>query len=175
MPAAVIATVFLDARDETAPQRGGMMRAVLPQEQRACIREHARQTYPEECCGALLGTSGDEVRIAEVFPARNVSQAAHPRRYLVSPADQLAAEQRARAHGLEVVGYYHSHPDGQPVPSDHDLVKAWRGYLYLIQAVRGGVCHALRAWRLAPSGRAFEEVRVHEAEYQGACAQRRRR
>jgi desampylase len=79
------------------------------------IRAHARAERPNECCGLLVGV--DE-RIVAAVPARNLRPTPHD--FLIDPRDHLDAEKRARAEGLEVVGFYHSHPDAPAVPSRRD-------------------------------------------------------
>ncbi len=131
------------------------------------MRRHARASVPAECCGALVGLATDGfapggaaagiVRIARVLAADNV--APDDRHYLLAPEDVLRAEAEAAEVGLEVVGFYHSHPASAPVPSATDLAWAWPWYSYLIVDARSG---ELRAWRLAEdrSGFVEEELRV---------------
>ncbi len=81
---------------------------------------HARETMPEECCGLLIGRDDE---ILHAVRARNI--AAEPRRrFLVDPADHFAAIRRGRATGLSLVGAYHSHPQGEPRPSETDRAEA---------------------------------------------------
>ena len=91
--------------------------------------DHARASAPKECCGLLLGR-GDE--IVEAFRARNVAD--EPRsRFLIDPADHFAGLRAARARGLEVVGFYHSHPASPPEPSARDIAEfSYPGHLYAI-------------------------------------------
>ena len=137
----------------------------LPSAALAAIRRHAGAAAPAECCGALIGllterppssSSGpltcEEMRVARVRPARNVAPS--PTRYEVAPEEIAAAEVEAAEIGLEVVGYYHSHPASPPVPSPTDLEAAWPWYSYLIVDARTG---ELRAWRLAEDRSAFVE------------------
>ena len=94
---------------------------------------HAREASPEECCGLLLGL-GDE--IVEAVRARNL--AAEPAtRFLIDPADHFAARRTARGRGLEVVGFYHSHPSSPPEPSERDRAEfSYAGHLYAIVSLR---------------------------------------
>jgi proteasome lid subunit RPN8/RPN11 len=93
------------------------------------LADHARASAPEECCGLLLGRGGE---IVEAFRARNIAEA--PRsRFLIDPADHFAALRTARARGLEVVGFYHSHPASPPEPSARDIDEfTYPGHLYAI-------------------------------------------
>lgn len=107
--------------------------------------------YPHEACGLLIGTrrpSDGGSDTVDVSCARNLNRERPGDRYQLDPADHLAAEERARAAGLEVVGVWHSHPDHPAQPSETDLRAAWAGWSYLILSVtRQGVTHE-RSWRL---------------------------
>lgn len=95
-------------------------------EQLDALVEHARAASPEECCGVLLGRSDPRrSRVLEVVPARNAAPAAERRRrFHIDPAWLATIQQRARRLGLEILGYYHSHPEGGACPSEHDAVCA---------------------------------------------------
>jgi proteasome lid subunit RPN8/RPN11 len=96
------------------------------------IGTHAREAWPYECCGLLLGTPAT---IAAAYRARNADQS--PIRYLVCPEDHFAAIRFARSQGLEVVGAYHSHPAGRPHPSATDRDEAHGdGFTYVIAGTR---------------------------------------
>ena len=89
---------------------------------------HARRATPAECCGVLLGTPGE---ITEAVPARNLAR--DPNRFLVDPKDHIEARREGRRRGLEVVGFYHSHPHSPAAPSSTDLQEAsYSGSLYAI-------------------------------------------
>ncbi len=93
------------------------------------IVAHAREAAPDECCGLLLGRGGD---VLEAVPARNVADDPR-RRYLIDPQDHIAARRDARTRGLEVVGFYHSHPRSAAAPSETDLAEAtYPDHLYAI-------------------------------------------
>jgi proteasome lid subunit RPN8/RPN11 len=91
---------------------------------------HARATYPAECCGLLLGTDfrgpdpvGHDLLVEEARPARNISD--HPiTRFVIDPADHFEAMREARRRGLDVVGFYHSHPRSAAQPSETDQAEA---------------------------------------------------
>jgi proteasome lid subunit RPN8/RPN11 len=124
----------------------------------AAISRHGERTYPEECCGFLLGRSQDgETRVATVVPAANERQDSRHNRFVMSPETVLAAHKEARAAGLSVVGYYHSHPDHPAVPSEFDREHAWPGLSYLIVAIRGGQMETAKSWRLRDDRERFEE------------------
>ncbi|MDH3254071.1 MAG: M67 family metallopeptidase [Acidobacteriota bacterium] len=119
-------------------------------DQLSVVRRHAEVDYPEECCGVLVGVRHDGVtRVTAVVETPNRSRARTGKRYEISPRDLLGAMLDARARGEDVVGYYHSHPDGRARPSDVDRGEAWRGVSYLIVAVREGTAGEIRSWRFA--------------------------
>jgi proteasome lid subunit RPN8/RPN11 len=95
--------------------------------------------------------------IERARPARNLDPNARDR-YEIDPADHLAAEDEARALGLEVVGVWHSHPDHPALPSETDRQRAWPGWSYVIVAVAEGQSVGLRSWRL--QGERFAEEQV---------------
>jgi len=84
------------------------------------IVDHARRQAPQECCGMLIGDSGD---VLECVPARNIADRPTVR-FLIDPHDHVQALRSARARGLDVVGFYHSHPRSPAVPSETDLAEA---------------------------------------------------
>jgi len=136
------------------------MIALAPEHAEA-IRAHGRRTYPEECCGVLLGRNGGEVpRIELVRAIDNVHDGERRRRFLVAPADYLAAEREGRTRGLAVLGFYHSHPDHPAEPSLFDREHAWPNLHYLILAVAAGEPGELTSWRLAEDRRAMRPERV---------------
>jgi len=122
------------------------------------IGRHAVRTYPEECCGFLLGEErGGTTRVDRVVPAANERQDSRHNRFVMSPETVLAAHKEARAAGLAVVGYYHSHPDHPAEPSEFDREHAWPGLSYLIVSVRRGEVDRARSWRLRDDRERFAE------------------
>jgi proteasome lid subunit RPN8/RPN11 len=135
-----------------------MTRITLAPDAVDTIRSHGASTYPDECCGALIGSARDGLtQVAEARPLDNVTAEGPRRRFLVSAADYRAAERHAAAAGAELVGFYHSHPDHPAEPSQYDLEHAWPNFSYVIVAVGGGTPRALRSWRLRADRSGFEE------------------
>jgi proteasome lid subunit RPN8/RPN11 len=94
---------------------------------------HARETAPHECCGLLLGRADE---IVEAVRARNIADDPATR-FLIDPADHFAALRAARERGLEVIGYYHSHPASAADPSPRDVAEfSYRGHLYAIVSLQ---------------------------------------
>jgi cysteine synthase B len=120
------------------------------------IRNHARDAYPHECCGALVGTGH---AIAEVMPLPNTTEEGPRRRFLVRPSEYREAEAYAGRRGAELLGFYHSHPDHPARPSQYDLDHAWPSFAYVIVAVAGGEPQEMTAWRLKENRSAFVELR----------------
>src|SRR5918994_127145 len=101
----------------------------------AATRAHGQETYPHECCGALIGR-GDRVSAVVALP--NTTEEGPRRRFLVRPSDYRDAERRASELGAELLGFYHSHPDHPGRPSQYDLDHAWPVFSYIIVSVRSG-------------------------------------
>ncbi len=122
---------------------------------------NAEQSYPNECCGLLLGTPGF---IREIRAAANLSNGPKHRRYVISPLDLLAAETFARGREEDVIGIYHSHPDHPPHPSEYDRKHAILDYLYLIVSVDHGRAGEILCWSLPGCGSEFrrEELQIIE-------------
>jgi proteasome lid subunit RPN8/RPN11 len=120
------------------------------------IRAHGAETYPHECCGALLGHDSDFAANGEkpgreilgLFPLVNRRDDSPRNRFSVTAEDVREAEKAARAQGLEVVGWYHSHPDHPARPSEYDREHAWPWYSYIIVSVQGGAAQEMTSWRL---------------------------
>jgi proteasome lid subunit RPN8/RPN11 len=138
----------------------------ISKEHEASIRAHGARDYPNECCGILVGqTNGDakEVRevvalknlrmdssrAQEILPVENPGRETERNRFLIDPIEQLRVEKDARARGLEVLGYYHSHPDHPARPSEYDREHAWPWYSYVILSVRAGTPEEITSWVLS--------------------------
>ena len=123
----------------------------------AAIRAHGREAFPHECCGALLGEAGI---VKDAFALPNTTDEGPRRRFLVRPGDYRAAEHRASETGLELLGFYHSHPDHPARPSQYDLDHAWPSFSYVIVSVMAGEDRLLTSWRLNEDRSAFDEEAV---------------
>src|SRR5688572_14080146 len=99
------------------------------------INAHAREDYPYECCGVMLGSAvGDEKTVAAIRRLENVHDEGHERRFLISADAMFHVERDAREARLEILGFYHSHPDHPAQPSEYDREWAWPWYSYIIVA-----------------------------------------
>jgi proteasome lid subunit RPN8/RPN11 len=135
----------------------------MPEAHARLIHAHVRRAYPEEACGVLLGRDDGAVRIVtRVLPCENRGASSHANRYLIAPEDVLAADREARAAGLDVVGFFHSHPDHAASPSAFDLEHAWPYYSYLIVSVEQARVGSATSWRLAADRSRFEPEELEE-------------
>jgi proteasome lid subunit RPN8/RPN11 len=127
------------------------------------IRAHGEETYPDECCGALLGESTPEGwRVTGAVRAGNTRTDSAHNRYSISPLELVKIEREARKEGLDIAGFYHSHPDHPAQWSSTDFAEAhWLGCSYLITAVAQGHVEVTNAFLL--TGANEEEKRFeHE-------------
>jgi proteasome lid subunit RPN8/RPN11 len=125
------------------------------------IRAHGRETFPHECCGALVGAA-DRVTAAVALP--NTTEEGPRRRFLVRPSDYREAERRATELGGELLGFYHSHPDHPARPSQYDLDHAWPTFAYIIVSVMAGQPDAMTVWYLKENRSSFDEGQLIYAE-----------
>ena len=132
----------------------------LTENQRDEIAAHGERDYPYECCGLLLGSFSDHgaKTIAEIFPISNArEEQAKRNRFLIRPEELIRGERYARTKGLEIVGFYHSHPDHPAVPSQYDLEHAWPLYSYIVVSVSEGLAQGLRSWEMQADRSCFTE------------------
>ena len=143
------------------------------------IREHGAQSYPHECCGALLGHDAEETNavttaggvsapvreILALFPLVNRREDSLHNRFSVNAEDVRDSEKAARDKGLDVVGWYHSHPDHPARPSQYDREHAWPWYSYVIVSVAKGKAQEMTSWRLSDdrSEYACEEITMRDS------------
>lgn len=130
------------------------------------IREHCEAGYTEEVCGGLLGRRVAEgsLEIVATVSVANERRDQRTRRYLIGPDDVVSLERLAHGRGLQLMGYYHSHPDAPAQPSDFDRQHAWPWYVYVIVSVTDGVAVEARAWRLAEDRSRFTPVSINGSE-----------
>jgi proteasome lid subunit RPN8/RPN11 len=141
-----------------------MSRLVISPRHLQTVARHAAASYPDECCGVLIGRALEAGTVVErVLSVGNERQDSRHNRYLISPETVLAAQKEARALGLDVVGYYHSHPDHPARPSDFDREHAWPWVSYLIVSVQKGKVADTRSWRLQEDRSSFEEEGIDQA------------
>ena len=127
------------------------------------IRAHGEQTYPNECCGALLGQSTPEGwNVEAAVPAGNTRTDSAHNRYQIAPIELVKIERDARKQGLGIAGFYHSHPDHPAQWSPTDLSEAhWLGCVYVITAISKGQAAITNAFLLAGN---TEDEKLFEPE-----------
>ncbi len=147
-------------REEMRPS-GLATKILLSEEVGAQIRAHGAETYPQECCGALFGHDTETSReVTALLPLVNRSEDSPRSRFSVTAEDVLVAERAARERGLEVVGWYHSHPDHPARPSEYDREHAWPWYSYIIVSVEKGAPKEMSSWQLADDRSGFSEEKI---------------
>lgn len=146
----------------------------IVQAQIKAIREHGSTDYPNECCGILLGDAKDlhklvkeviplknlrldAARAQELLPLESPGRESERNRFLIDPLEQLKVEKGARARGLDVLGYYHSHPDAPARPSEYDREHAWPWYSYVIVSVEQGEPKDITSWVLSDDRCQFDQ------------------
>ncbi|MGD1908412.1 MAG: M67 family metallopeptidase [Leptolyngbyaceae cyanobacterium] len=136
------------------------------------MHQHAQATYPEECCGLIIGALSVQSRSKDVRQIHSLANQWMPevqtvtepdgvkalgdpqrslsrrRRYWINPKDLLVAQREARDRGWVILGIYHSHPDHPAVPSECDRALAWPEYSYVILSVHQGTVVDCQSWRL---------------------------
>ena len=134
----------------------------VPKQLLATIREHGVRDYPYECCGLLLGRfTEDGKTVKETYPISNArEESAKRNRFLITPEEVMKGERYARSRDLEVVGFYHSHPDSPAVPSKYDLDHAWPTYSYIIVSTSDGDSSDLFSWEQQPDRSRFNEEKI---------------
>jgi len=124
------------------------------------MRQHGERDYPFECCGLMLGRfeADGKKLVAETYPISNArEEEAKRNRFLIQPEELIRGEKYARERGLDVVGFYHSHPDDRAVPSQYDLEHAWPTYSYIVVSVEQDQAVDLRSWEMESDRSRFSE------------------
>ena len=128
------------------------------------IRVDGENAYPNECCGVLIGDVDNEgIKTVKstltINNARENGEQYH--RFLITPEDMMKAEQAARAKKLDVIGFYHSHPDHPSAPSGYDKDHALPFYSYVIVSVDKGKAQILTSWELANDRSDFTQEKIN--------------
>ncbi|HTW79686.1 MAG TPA: M67 family metallopeptidase [Terracidiphilus sp.] len=130
------------------------------------IRAHGEETYPHECCGALLGrAAADGWVVGSAIRAGNTRTDSAHNRYRIAPAELVRIQRDAMRHGFEIAGFYHSHPDHPARWSETDLAEAhWLGCSYVITEVAAGQARETNSFLLAGNNeedKRFETETIH--------------
>jgi len=123
----------------------------LPKAVFEAMRAHGEETYPHECCGVLLGKSGSEGwRVESAVRAGNTRTDSAHNRYHIAPVELVKIQREASRLGLDIAGFYHSHPDHPAQWSPTDFAEAhWIGCSYVITAVANGKAQITNSFLLA--------------------------
>jgi len=128
------------------------------------IRADGETAYPNECCGVLIGEI-DNAGVKTVRHTLTINNAREDgeqyHRFLITPEDMMKAEQTARAMKLDVIGFYHSHPDHPSAPSGYDKDHALPFYSYVIVSVDNGAAQVLTSWELTADRADFVQEKIN--------------
>ncbi len=125
------------------------------------IHDHAKEAYPEECAGALVGMNVEGMKIVvDVWRAENTHEEERSRRFLIEPLKIKEFEERAAERDMDVLGFYHSHPDHPAEPSEYDREHAWPGWSYVIASVSAENVEDMRSWVLKGDRSGYDEEPV---------------
>lgn len=133
---------------------------VLSQEQVAEIAQHGTETFPDECCGAILGREVDgERHVERLLPIENQwDEAERKRRFLITPQQYMTLERDSSRAGLTLLGFYHSHPNAPARPSEFDREHALPWHSYLIASIRDGQYDTMTNWQLKDDRSGYDEA-----------------
>ena len=122
------------------------------------IHDHAKEAYPEECAGVLVGmdTGGMKI-VVDVWRAENTHDEERSHRFLIEPLKIKEFEERAAERDMDVLGFYHSHPDHPAEPSEYDREHAWPGWSYVIASVSAENVEDMRSWVLKGDRSGYDE------------------
>lgn len=157
---------------QRSPQEASNISLELPRSVYEALRAHGEEIYPHECCGILLGKAHeDAVVVHEAMRAGNTRLDSAHNRYNIEPIDLIRAQREGRARSLDIVGFYHSHPDHPAFWSSTDLAEAhWFGCAYVITSIDGTTgtprAHTTNSFLLTGTGeedKAFQPQPVHVA------------
>lgn len=126
------------------------------------IECHGEETFPNECCGFMLGkTDGDGREVVELLRADNDRDGENQHnRFLITPEAFMKSEKEARKKELDIIGFYHSHPDSPARPSQYDLDYALPWYSYVIVSIMASKAASMTSWILAEDRSAFNEETI---------------
>ena len=139
----------------------GRQAVVFSRAVHAGIAQHARDAYPEECCGILLGQRADgQSVLSRVVPAENITDGDRRRSYQIDWRTLLDTFRRARGTDEAVLGFYHSHPDGSTAPSRRDAIDAWIDHFYVLIPITTMAVYDPTCWLIPSEGGSFQSIDV---------------
>lgn len=126
------------------------------------IKAYAVAAYPNECCGFLLGRQQNgNKEVVRTLPADNDREESEQyHRFLITPELFLQCEKFAKERNMDIVGFYHSHPNAEAKPSDYDVEHGWPWYSYVIVSVKKGKAEGVTAWVLEDDRSKFRQEKI---------------
>jgi proteasome lid subunit RPN8/RPN11 len=129
------------------------------------IEKHGERTYPEECCGIMLGLNdGNNQIVGEIVEFENEQDENRRRRFFVTPKQYMEAERIATEKKLELLGFYHSHPDHPAAPSEFDRDHALPWFTYVIVSIMNREAKDITAWLLNETRERFDKKELFVEE-----------
>lgn len=114
------------------------MSLIIYENELTVIKKHVAEVFPYEACGGLLGrVNGEEKEIIKAYPAKNRYGKIAWDSFEIEPDDMLEMDKISRKDNIEIIGFYHSHPNHPAVPSKFDIDASWPFYSYMILSVKG--------------------------------------
>lgn len=126
------------------------------------IYQQAKKSYPYECCGILIGRNQERKRVEDILETENQEVQRGRDRYVIDGRDFFRVDKTTARKGLEIIGFYHSHPDFACIPSSTDQELAWQGYSYLIVSLGEGKKPEFKSWVLEETGKGLVEEEIYE-------------
>ena len=124
------------------------------------IINHAKEAYPNECCGVLVGTTYHAPKVFESHRATNANNDRAHDRYIIEANEFNLIDKMARSQSMDIMGFYHSHPDHPDKPSETDRQEGQTGYSYIIISVAGGKDVSARSWGIEDENASFKEEKI---------------
>lgn len=128
------------------------------------IINHSKDSYPHECCGVLLGGMLKGKKVFESHRAKNANTERANDRYIIDPKELHLIDRMARNQGMDIIGFYHSHPDHPDKPSPTDREWGQAGYSYIIVSVNKGTEVSARSWIFEEENEPFKEEKIKVVE-----------
>lgn len=123
------------------------------------IEQEAAKSFPDECCGLLIGKGADTITVTDVVPSANLAESSDS--FLVDPQLQFDWIRKVRGTDRRIVGPYHSHPNGRAEPSQHDADMALEpGQIWVIVPTVDGSPSDLKAYEVTADTGAFKPVTI---------------
>ena len=126
------------------------------------IKAYGVESYPNECCGFLLGKQTDgHKEVLTTLPAANTREESEQyHRFLITAEQFLQSEKFAKEHNMDIIGFYHSHPNAEARPSAYDLEHSWPWYSYVIVSLKQNVVQKVTSWVLKDDRAKFDEEEI---------------